>query len=342
MFGGGSVWDTGGKSRHEWSSGSSILQTIIFSYILAGIPAAAIDAAPDQETERIMSFRKTSLSNKSKSLAAWAAGLATVATSMAASAGSPLPWQMGFQPAATTVMERMNDFHNMLLMIIFVIGAFVTALMVYVMVRFNAKSNLEPSKRTHNTMLEVVWTAIPIMILVIIAIPSFKLLYFQDRAPNAEMTIKVTGNQFYWNYEYPDDGFDFDATMVGDDELTEGQLRLLSTDTEVVVPVDTEIRVLVTAADVIHAWAVPAFGVKIDAVPGRLNETWFKAIKKGTFYGQCSELCGTNHGFMPIQVKVVSKADYASWKAKAKVEYAADDAPAEKLAKVAAISKKSN
>lgn len=293
---------------------------------IVGIPAAKRIAAIDEETERIMTFSTKSLGRAATASAIGLMALAGLAAP--AMADKPLPWQMGFQPAVTPVMDRMNDFHNLLLVIIFVIAAFVTALMVYVMVRFNEKANPTPSKRSHNTLLEVVWTALPIMILVVIAIPSFKLLYYQDKAPNAEMTIKVTGNQFYWSYEYPDHGgFAFDATMVPDEEIKDGQIRLLSTDEQVVVPVDTEIRVLMAAADVIHAWAVPAFGVKIDAVPGRLNETWFKVTKEGTYYGQCSELCGTNHGFMPIQVKAVSKADFAAWAAKAKEEYASHDEP---------------
>lgn len=264
----------------------------------------------------------------SKIVAASAIGLATVVglSAAALAADGPQPWQMGFQPAATPVMEWINEFHNQLLVTIIVIAGFVTALMAYVVVKFNASANPEPSTRSHNTVLEVLWTAVPIMILVVMVIPSIKLLYFEDRAPNAEMTIKVTANQFYWNYQYPDhDGLSFDATMVGDDELKEGQIRLLTTDAPVVVPVNTEIRILIAAADVIHSWAVPAFGVKTDAVPGRLNETWFKATREGMFYGQCSELCGTNHGFMPIQINVVSKDAFAKWLVKAKVEYAADE-----------------
>jgi len=268
------------------------------------------------------------------------AGIASVAGfSAAALAAQPYPWQTGFQAAVTPVMEEITSFHNLLLVIIIAITIFVTALMIYVMWRFSAKNNPEPSKTTHNTLLEVLWTAVPIMILVVISVPSLKLLYLEDKAPNAEMTLKVTANQFYWNYEYPDQGgFSFDATMVADDELKEGQPRLLTTDEAVVIPVNTEVRVLLAAADVIHAWAMPAFGVKTDAVPGRLNETWFKVTKEGTYYGQCSELCGTNHGFMPIMVKVVSKEEFAKWVVKAKVEYASDDAPAPGI-KVATITK---
>jgi len=276
----------------------------------------------------------------SKLVAGSAINLAAVAGFSAAAwaADGPQPWQMGFQPPATPVMEWINDFHNQLLVTIIVIAGFVTALMGYVAIKFNAKANPEPSTRSHNTLLEVLWTAVPIMILVVMVVPSIKLLYFEDRAPNAEMTLKVTGNQFYWNYEYPDQGgFSFDATMIDPEDLEEGQIRLLSTDTPVVVPVNTEVRVLIAAADVIHAWAVPAFGVKTDAVPGRLNETWFKATREGTFYGQCSELCGTNHGFMPIEVKVVSKEEFAKWVVKAKVEHASDEPTGDAPTKIAAV-----
>jgi len=274
----------------------------------------------------------------SKIIATSAISLASVIGfgAVAMAADGPQPWQMGYQPSATPVMEGINDFHNMLLVMCVVIMVFVTGLLMYVMVKFNAKANPEPSARSHNTLLEVLWTAIPIMILVVMSVPSLKLLYFQDLAQNPEMTIKVTANQFYWSYAYPDQGdFEFDATRVEDEDLKEGQPRLLATDNAVVVPVNTEVRVLVAAADVIHAWAVPAFGVKMDAVPGRLNETWFKATREGTFYGQCSELCGTNHGFMPIEVKVVSKEEFAKWVVFAKKEFASA-APFEPVSEEAA------
>jgi len=261
-----------------------------------------------------------------KIIATSAISLASVIglSAVAMAADGPQPWQMSYQPAATPVMEWIDEFHNQLLVMCVVIMVFVTALLMYVMVKFNAKANPEPSVRSHNTLLEVLWTAIPIMILVVMSVPSLKLLYFQDRTHNPELTLKVTANQFYWSYAYPDHGdIEFDATMVDEEDLKEGQPRLLATDNAVVVPVNTEVRVLVAAADVIHAWAVPAFGVKMDAVPGRLNETWFKATREGTFYGQCSELCGTNHGFMPIEVKVVSKEEFAKWVVFAKKEFAA-------------------
>ncbi len=241
--------------------------------------------------------------------------------------GQPEPWQIGFQPAATPVMADIESFHNLLLVISAVIFTLVTVLMLIVIVRFNAKANPVPSKTTHNTLIEVLWTVIPVMILVVIAIPSFRLLYFQDRAQNAELTIKAIGHQWYWTYQYPDNGdFEFDAIMLADDELGAGQPRLLATDESVVLPINTEIRLLVTADDVIHAWAIPSFGVKMDATPGQVNETWFSIDHEGMYYGQCSELCGAYHGFMPIQVKAVSKQAYAEWVAEAQEEYAQGDA----------------
>lgn len=244
----------------------------------------------------------------------------------AALADQPRPWEVYYQKAATPLMERITSFHDLLLVIITFIVLFVMALLIYVMFRFNEKANPTPSKTTHNTMIEVLWTVIPVVILVVIAIPSFKLLYFSDVLPKADMTIKATGNQWYWTYEYPDNGkFSFDSNMVQTKDLKAGQPRLLTVDNAIVVPVNTTVRVLVTASDVLHSWAVPSFGVKVDAVPGRLNHTWFKAEHVGTYYGQCSELCGTNHGFMPIEVKVVTKEQFKEWVAKAQKEFASDD-----------------
>ena len=227
--------------------------------------------------------------------------------------GMPVPRQLGFQPAATPVMEELVGFHFYLLILITIIVLFVTGLLAYVCIRFNAKSNPVPSRTTHNTLVEVAWTVLPILILVAIAVPSFRLLYKQLVLPEAELTVKATGYQWYWGYEYPDNGnVSFESNMVPDAELN-GRPRLLAADNPLVVPVDTNVRVIVTGADVIHAFAVPAFGVKIDAVPGRLNETWFKAERTGIFYGQCSELCGQSHAFMPIEVHVVSKEEFAQW-----------------------------
>ena len=248
-------------------------------------------------------------------------------------------WQLGLQAPVTPVMERITSFHDILLWIIIAISAFVLVLLLYVMWRFSEGRNPNPTRTTHNTTVEILWTVIPVIILVVIAVPSFKLLYLGDVVPKADLTIKAIGHQWYWAYEYPDNGnFTFDATMIEDEaELakTKNKLRLLETDNSVVVPVDTTVRVIVTASDVLHAWAIPAFGVKLDAVPGRLNETWFKATKTGTYYGQCSELCGVRHGFMPIRVEVVSKEDYQAWVQKAQKEFASvDGTPERKVARL--------
>ena len=242
---------------------------------------------------------------------------------------SAAPGQLGFMQAATPIMEETVAFHNFLLWVITAITIFVTLIMIYIFVKFNAKSNPVASKTTHNTVLEIVWTVVPVLILVVIAIPSFKQLYNQDVIPEADVTIKAIGNQWYWSYEYLDyEEITFDSIMLqGAEAIAAGHPRLLGTDTRVVVPVDKVIRVQVTGNDVIHSWTIPAFGSKVDAVPGKLNETWFKATKKGLYYGQCSELCGIRHGFMPIMVEVVSEAEYAEWLVWAKEEYASLDAP---------------
>jgi len=238
-------------------------------------------------------------------------------------AGNADPWQLGLQQAATPIMERVTSFHNMLLWMITLITLFVLGLIVYVCVKFKAEANPTPSRRTHHAMLEVAWTAIPVLILVIMAIPSFKLLYFNDVVPETELTVKAIGRQWYWSYEYPDHGnFTFDAYMLADDELEEGQLRLLETDNRVVLPAATNVRIQVTASDVLHSWAMPSAGVKVDAVPGRLNELWVNFPETGTYYGQCSELCGVNHGFMPITVEVVDAAAFEAWIAEAQATFA--------------------
>lgn len=232
----------------------------------------------------------------------------------AASAAQPHPWQLGFQEAATPLMESVVSFHNLLLVIISVITAFVALLMLYVVIRYNSRTNREPTRTSHNTVLEILWTAVPVLILLVIAIPSFRLLFQSDIIPEADMTVKATGHQWYWSYEYPDHGaFAFDAFLVEDEDLQPGQPRLLATDNHIVVPVGAVVRLQVTASDVLHAWAVPAFGVKIDAVPGRLNETWFQVTEPGLYYGQCSELCGVRHGYMPITVEAVSPAAFDAW-----------------------------
>tara|TARA_E500000178_G_scaffold52718_3_gene48615 strand:+ start:900 stop:1709 length:810 start_codon:yes stop_codon:yes gene_type:complete len=239
--------------------------------------------------------------------------------------GIPQDYQLTFQDAATPNMADITWFHNSFLFpIILVITLFVTALLIYVMIRFSAKNNPNPSKTTHNSLIEVIWTVVPVIILIIIAIPSFRILYTQQDIPvDADLTIKATGYQWYWGYEYPDnDGMYFDSLPLEEDELTEGKLRLLSVDNPLVVPAGAVVRVQVTSSDVIHNWAVPSFGVKMDAIPGRLNETWFKVDNPGIYYGMCSELCGVRHAFMPIEVHVMEKADYQAWLAGASEEFA--------------------
>jgi len=229
-------------------------------------------------------------------------------------ADQPRSWELGFQTPATVGMERINDFHNLLLIIITCITVFVLGLLIYVMVRFNERANPKPSRLTHSTVLEVLWTVLPIVVLASIIAPSLRLLYFTADVPKADMTIKVTGHTWNWSYEYPDNGdIQFDSYIVADKDLLPGQLRLLTVDKYVEVPVGATVRVQITSTDVIHSWSVPSFGVKTDAVPGRLNETWFKVERPGTYYGQCSQLCGNGHGFMPIMVHAVSQEDFDKW-----------------------------
>ena len=251
-----------------------------------------------------------------------------VAFSTPALANEPLPWQLGMQPAASPSAVEIHKFHDLLLWIISAIAIFVLILLIWVIIRYNSKVNPVPAKFTHNVMIEVLWTVIPVVILIVIAIPSFKLLYYVDRVENPEMTLKVTGRQWYWDYEYPDhDGIAFSSYPVADADIDEesGQRRLLSTDNVVVLPVDTNIQILMTGGDVIHSWTIPAFGVKIDAVPGRLNETWVRIEKEGTYYGQCSEICGKDHAYMPIEVRAVSKEEFEKWLVGAKEEFASID-----------------
>lgn len=251
--------------------------------------------------------------------------------------GKSAPWQLGLREAASPTMERLNSFHNGLLILILVISVFVLLLLMYIMIRFRAARNPNPSKNTHNTLLEVVWTVVPILILVAVAVPSFRLLYFADRTADAELTIKAIGSQWFWSYEYPDhDNLAFDAVMVEDEDIQEGQVRLLSTDNDVVLPVNTNIRILTTANDVIHSFAMPNLGIKLDAAPGRINETWVRIEREGMYYGQCSELCGVRHGFMPIAIRVVSKDEFARWVDEAKEKFAHDGKPGS-LEKVAEI-----
>ncbi len=254
-------------------------------------------------------------------LSAWTmAGAVSLSGSLAMAsevAGRPVDKAMGFQRAVTEVARDIQWLDNFLLIIMTAVAVFVTALMLYVIVRFNKRANPKPATFTHNAGLEVAWTALPVLILVIIAIPSLRLLFLQLEVPEPDLTIKATGSQWYWTYEYPDEAIEFDAVMLQKDELTQYGYTaddwLLATDTRVVVPVNAVVHVLVTGSDVIHAWTIPSFGSKIDAVPGRINETWFRAEETGVFYGQCSELCGKNHAYMPIVVEVVSQEDYDAW-----------------------------
>ncbi len=271
--------------------------------------------------------------------------IALAGSASAAGLGQPDPWQMGLQQAASPIMERITSLHDGLLWLITAISIFVLLLLAYVSIKFNAKANPEPSKTTHNTFIEVAWTVIPVLILLAIAIPSFRLLYFQRVIPEADMTIKAIGNQWYWSYEYPDhNDVSFDSLLLEGEDLAErrkidpGAPRLLAVDNEVVVPVGKTIRLIVTASDVIHNFAVPSFGTKMDGIPGRLNETWFKVDKEGVYYGQCSELCGIKHAYMPIAVRVVSQAKFDTWVKGAEDDI--DDAQLKLLATIADDKKK--
>lgn len=238
------------------------------------------------------------------------------------------PWGLGFQPSATTVMDGITDLHNLLLVVITLITIFVLALMIWVMWRYRASRGHQPARFSHNTTIEIVWTVVPVIILVIIAAPSFRELYRQDVVPEPDMTIKATGYQWYWGYDYLAEGnVSFDSIMIPEDELKPGQLRLLEVDNRLVLPADTTIKLLVTAEDVIHSFAMPAFGVKTDAVPGRMNETWFRvpADKAGVYYGQCSEICGVGHAYMPIAIEILPKDQFQSWLKEAEVKFARDD-----------------
>lgn len=236
------------------------------------------------------------------------------------------PWQMGFQEPHSSSAERIFAFHDLLLYIESGIVIFVLIIMATIIIRFNSKSNPLPSKTSHNTLLEVVWTLLPILILVGISVPSLKLLYFTDRTPNPELTIKVTGNQWYWTYGYPDSGdFEFDSVIVEAEDLEAGQPRMMTVDNPLVLPINTNIRFVLGTNDVIHNFAMPSLGLKLDTTPGRANETWANIDSEGTYYGMCSELCGVNHGFMPIQIEAVSKEAFAAWLVNAGEEFSEND-----------------
>jgi cytochrome c oxidase subunit II len=258
------------------------------------------------------------------------AGAATASAGAAwAGLGQPSPWQMDLQESATPIMTQIANFHFFLLWVIAAISAFVLGLLLIIIVRFNARANPTPSRTTHNTPIEIIWTIVPVIILATIAVPSFRLLFTQLDVPKPDLTVKATGKQWFWSYSYPDNGnFEFSSLMIPEKDLKPGQPRLLAVDNEMVVPVNKVVHVLVTGADVIHSFAVPSFGIRIDAVPGRMNDTWFKATIEGVFYGQCSELCGKDHSFMPIVVRVVNESDFNKWLDDAKKKYATDDSAA--------------
>lgn len=238
-------------------------------------------------------------------------------------ADQPHPWQINFQEAASPIMDELHHFHHFLLTIVTGIVAFVLFLIIYVAIKFNAKANPIPANFTHNITLEIIWTVIPIIILIIIAVPSFRILKMAEHIPKSDLTIKVVGSQWYWSYSYPDNnGIEFDSRMIDTKDLKPGQLRLLEVDNRIIVPQGKVIKFLITASDVIHSFAVPALGIKTDAVPGKVNETWTKIDKKGVYYGQCSELCGVNHGFMPIAIEVVSEEEFNNWLEEAKTKFA--------------------
>ncbi len=228
-------------------------------------------------------------------------------------ADKPERWRFNLQEAATPVMEKIHELHDLIMIILTLIAILVLGIMAVIIYKFRASKNPVASKTSHHTMLEVVWTAIPVLILLVIAVPSFKLIFYVDKAKDPELTLKITGHMWYWSYEYPEHKVAFDSNIIPDDQLKPGQLRLLEVDNQVIVPVKTTVRLLFTAVDVLHSWTVPSFGVKKDCVPGRLNEAWIYVEREGTYYGQCSEICGMKHGFMPIMVKVVSKEEFQKW-----------------------------
>jgi cytochrome c oxidase subunit 2 len=268
-----------------------------------------------------------------RKLGAFSVSLFTAMTALAVVAhAQPVPWQTGLQTAASERMRDIIQLHTFVLYIITVICLFVLGLLTWIMLRYNSRANPTPTATTHNTVLEVMWTVVPVLILVTIAVPSFRLLYFEEILPPADLTVKAIGKQWFWTYEYPDNGnFTFDAQMTPERRsaptVPNGEPRLLGTNNHVVVPINKNIRIITTGADVIHSWALPAFGVKMDAVPGRINQTWFKADKEGVYYGQCSELCGARHAFMPITVEVVSQEKFDMWVQEAKTKFASVGAP---------------
>jgi cytochrome c oxidase subunit 2 len=265
------------------------------------------------------------------------AGLAAATLTTAALAAEPVPWGLGMQPAASPVKAAIGSLHDLLLVIITLITLFVLGLLAYVVWRFDARRNPTPSRTSHNTLLEVAWTAIPVLILVVIAVPSFRLIYFQDRAQQADMTVNVVAHQWYWSYGYPDQAdLRFDSRMLPREEIKPGQRWLLEVDNEMVVPAGKNIRVLVTSNDVIHSWFIPALGVQKYGIPGRTIETWFRADRPGTYYGQCNQICGIQHAYMPAVVRAVPEAEFTAWLEEAKRKFAANGHQPLRLAAAAA------
>ncbi len=265
---------------------------------------------------------------KSVNLAPTACGGVIMAMAFTESvhAAAPVPWQMDLQPPAGSMAEMATDLHNLLLVIITFISLFVLGLLIYVSVRFRESRNPNPTKTSHNTVIEILWTVIPVLILVGIAIPSFRLLYYMDRTNETDMVIKVTGNQWYWNYTYPDEGISFDSYMVDDADLKPNQTRLLSVDYPMVVPEGTRVKLLITGNDVMHSFFVPSLAVQIYAFIGRTNEAWIDVpMGSQTYYGQCNQICGVNHAYMPIEVQALPKTEYAAWLKKAKEEFASNE-----------------
>ena len=246
--------------------------------------------------------------------ALWITLAAPLLVMHAAQAQMPRPWQMDFQTAHSPVEAQIHSLHNLVLIIITVITLFVGGLLVFALTRYSARRNPVPGRFAHNTVIEVAWTVLPVLILVVIAIPSFRLVYYEDRTPDPDMTVKVTGHQWYWEYAYPDNGdIDFSSYIIPDDQLKPGQHRLLDVDNQLVVPVGKKIRILTTSADVIHSFFIPSLGVQRYAIPGRTIETWMEVDKPGTYYGECNQICGENHSRMPISVRAVTPAEFVAW-----------------------------
>ncbi|WP_237181006.1 cytochrome c oxidase subunit II [Roseomonas haemaphysalidis] len=272
-------------------------------------------------------------------LAQQATGAAAPNTSASPEVIAPIDWAMGLQRSAGPVKDAIHDFNDLVMYIIVAITVFVGALLAYVVWRFRAEKNPVPSRTSHHTLLEVAWTVVPVLILIVIAIPSFRLIYYEDRAVDADMTINVTGRQWFWHYAYPDAGnMAFDSYPIAEADLKPGQLRNLEVDNPLVIPVGKTIRVLTTGQDVIHSFFVPSLGVQKYTIPGRTLETWFKADRAGTFYGQCNQICGQNHWFMPIVVKAVPQAEYDAWLADARTRFTADNGVAPAAPAVAAVA----